>query len=194
MQCVVCRLDKDTSGLLLLTTHSDLIHTLTSPRHAVQKVYVVALAHPVAETERAAWVRFPDSEACLNHGNVADQDGSAASQQIQLREQLRERMQSERLASGELLLDGESKPCKPARIVFRSTTTACIAVTEGRYHQIRRMVAALGNHVAELHRESIGDLTLGELAPGEYRDIQRQEVAPSGGSSASPDDHSDTGY
>lgn len=85
-------------------------------------------------------------------------------------------MQSEKLAAGDLLLEGESKPCKPARITFRSATEVCIAVTEGKYHQIRRMVAALGNHVAELHRESVGDLTLGELAPGEHELIQRDVV------------------
>jgi len=50
-------------------------------------------------------------------------------------------------------------------------------VTEGRYHQIRRMFAAAGNHVTALHRVQIGSLELGDLAPGEWRTLDPQTAA-----------------
>lgn len=62
---VVCRLDKDTSGLLLLTTYSELVHTLTSPKHQVEKLYRVTLANAVAESARAEWVRPSHLAGCL---------------------------------------------------------------------------------------------------------------------------------
>ncbi|MDF9132567.1 16S rRNA pseudouridine(516) synthase, partial [Escherichia coli] len=50
--------------------------------------------------------------------------------------------------------------------------------SEGRYHQVKRMFAAVGNHVVELHRERIGGITLdADLAPGEYRPLTEEEIA-----------------
>lgn len=63
-------------------------------------------------------------------------------------------------ASGALMLDGESKPLAPAILEPITTRTARLAVTEGRYHQVRRMFAATANQVTALHRESIGALVL----------------------------------
>ena len=72
-------------------------------------------------------------------------------------------------ASGTLVLEGESKPCLPARLEVISAQRARLHLAEGRYHQVRRMFAAVGNHVLELHRSQIGGLTLGALAAGEWR-------------------------
>jgi 16S rRNA pseudouridine516 synthase len=52
-----------------------------------------------------------------------------------------------------------------------------LTVTEGRYHQVRRMFAAVGNHVEALHRSRIGGLSLGELAAGQWRPLDRADVA-----------------
>jgi 16S rRNA pseudouridine516 synthase len=73
-------------------------------------------------------------------------------------------------AAGTLILDGEDKPLAPARLEVLSPTTACLTITEGRYHQVRRMFAAVGNHVEALHRDRVGGLDLPrDLASGRYR-------------------------
>jgi 16S rRNA pseudouridine516 synthase len=121
------RLDKDTSGLLLLTDQSALVHRLTSPRHKVPKVYRATLDRAPA----------PDTAALF--------------------------------ASGTLRLDGEDDPCVPAALEMLGPLEARLTLTEGRYHQVRRMFAATGSTVLTLHREQFGDLTLEEMAPGTWR-------------------------
>ncbi|MGX1746287.1 MULTISPECIES: 16S rRNA pseudouridine(516) synthase [unclassified Brevundimonas] len=130
------RLDKQTSGLLLLTDDGDLLHRVISPKRHVAKVYRATLAQPLNGTEEALF------------------------------------------ASGELVLEGEDKPLAPAVLEVISPTEARLTVTEGRYHQVRRMFAAVGNHVEALHRERLGRLALpDELAPGEWRLLTEDEIA-----------------
>jgi 16S rRNA pseudouridine516 synthase len=73
-------------------------------------------------------------------------------------------------ASGELMLESETTPLRPAVLEPLSDRSAYLTITEGRYHQIRRMFAAVGNHVVGLHRDRIGALDLpADLAEGRYR-------------------------
>ena len=72
-------------------------------------------------------------------------------------------------ASGTLMLDNEKTPLLPAELEVLSATTARLTLHEGRYHQVRRMFAAIGHHVQALHRERIGGLTLGDLPEGQWR-------------------------
>lgn len=73
-------------------------------------------------------------------------------------------------ASGALVLEGEDKALAPAILQPVSATSARLIVTEGRYHQVRRMFAATGNHVIALHREAVGRLELpADLPPGAWR-------------------------
>jgi len=131
----VGRLDKQTSGLLLLTDDGDLLHRIISPRRHVAKVYRATLARPLTGQEGAIF------------------------------------------ASGELMLEGEVKPLAPAQLDPVSPTEARLTVTEGRYHQVRRMFAAVGNHVEALHRERLGGLALADdLAPGEWRMATVDEI------------------
>jgi 16S rRNA pseudouridine516 synthase len=124
----VGRLDKDTSGLLLVTDDGALLHRIISPRSHIAKHYVATLARPLEGHEAAAF------------------------------------------ASGELMLEGEDKPLLPAHMEVLSPTRARLTITEGRYHQVRRMFAAVGNHVAALHRDQVGGLSLpDDLPPGGYR-------------------------
>lgn len=130
------RLDKQTSGLLLLTDDGDLLHRVISPKRHVKKVYRATLARPLNGTE----------------GDL--------------------------FASGHLMLEGEDKPLSPAELEVVSPTEALLSVTEGRYHQVRRMFAATGNHVEALHRERLGGLTLpDDLAPGEWKLLNADEIA-----------------
>lgn len=131
----VGRLDKQTSGLLLLTDDGDLLHHATSPKRRVKKTYRVRLARPLKGTE----------------GDL--------------------------FASGRMMLENEDKPLASAELEVVSTTEALLRITEGRYHQVRRMFAATGNHVVELHRERIGRLNLPDsLASGEWRILGEEEV------------------
>jgi len=130
------RLDKQTTGLLLLTDDGDLLHRVISPRRHVAKVYRASLARPLQGQESALF------------------------------------------ASGQLVLEGEDKPLAPAGLEVLSPTEARLTVTEGRYHQVRRMFAAVGNHVEALHRERLGGLSLpDDLALGEWRLLTDAEIA-----------------
>lgn len=81
-------------------------------------------------------------------------------------------------AAGDLMLDGEDKPLSPAVMTTLSPTSALLTITEGRYHQVRRMFAAMGNHVTALHRDRIGGLDLpGDLEPGAWRLLSEADVA-----------------
>jgi len=128
------RLDKETSGLLLLTDDGQLLHRLTSPKNHVPKLYEVTLDRPL-------------------NGNETDI-----------------------FATGELMLNGEKSPCLPAKLTIIDDTHVTLEITEGRYHQVRRMFAAVGNHVTALHRSRIGDLMLGDLKFGEYRMVSQNEL------------------
>jgi 16S rRNA pseudouridine516 synthase len=123
------RLDKETSGLLLLTDDGALLHRLTSPRHHVAKLYEATLDRPLRGDE------------------------------------------AEIFASGTLMLNGEKNPCLPAKLTIIDESHVTLEITEGRYHQVRRMFAAVGNHVTKLHRSTFGDLTIEDLEVGEYRII-----------------------
>lgn len=127
----VGRLDKDTSGLLLVTDQSPLVHRLTSPKHKVPKVY---RAHVDRDLPAELGALF---------------------------------------ASGTLMLPGETEPCAPAELQIVAPREATLTLTEGRYHQVRRMFAAAGATVLTLHRERFGTLDLGTLAPGEWRELPR---------------------
>ena len=136
----VGRLDRDTSGLLLLTDDHQLLHRLSSPKHHVAKRYVAML-------------------------DVAPPNDLAA-----------------RFGSGELLLEREATPCLPALVEVISERTIVVTLTEGRYHQVRRMFASVGCHVEALVRESVGALTIAELglAPGEYCRVEPAQLTTAG--------------
>jgi 16S rRNA pseudouridine516 synthase len=86
--------------------------------------------------------------------------------------------EAEAFAAGTLMLDGEKEPLAPAVLEPLSATEARLTITEGRYHQVRRMFAAVGNHVAALHRDRIGGLELpADLDPGAWRILQPQDHA-----------------
>ncbi len=77
-----------------------------------------------------------------------------------------------------LLLKNELKPTLPAQLVIQSKKQVLLTIQEGRYHQVKRMFAAVGNHVEALHRVSIGTITLDvQLGDGEWRYLTEDEIA-----------------
>ena len=128
------RLDRGTSGLILITDDGALSHRLTSPKHEVEKCYEVTAA-----------AALPDHLGEL-------------------------------FAAGTVLLNGEAKPCRPARLEVTSTQTARLYLKEGKYHQVRRMFAGQGCAVTALHRSTFGNLELADLSEGDWREVQASEL------------------
>ncbi|MDQ3510634.1 MAG: pseudouridine synthase [Pseudomonadota bacterium] len=125
----VGRLDRDTSGLLLMTDDGQLLHRIVSPKARLAKVYEATLASALRGDEAATF------------------------------------------ASGALMLESENTPLAPAAMETIDPRHARLTLTEGRYHQVRRMFAAVGNHVQALHRSRIGELELEGLPAGEWRTL-----------------------
>ena len=82
----------------------------------------------------------------------------------------------EQLENG-LMLRSEEKATLPAKVVALSETQILLTLSEGRYHQVKRMLAAVGNHVTRLHRVSIGSITIEDLPQGEWRELTKTEVS-----------------
>jgi len=134
VQCLG-RLDEDTSGLLLLSDDGQFIHTWSSGKKRIPKVYEVSVRHALSEAL---------IDALLNGVQLHDEPN-------------------------------------PVRAAFCSATgerSLRLTITEGKYHQVKRMVAAAGNRVEALHRSAVGGLALpADLAPGEWRWLDAADVA-----------------
>ncbi len=77
-----------------------------------------------------------------------------------------------------VMLNGEDKPTLPAELIILAPHKAELSLCEGRYHQVKRMFAAVGNRVTQLHRQSIGEIQLdASLAVGSYRILSKQEIS-----------------
>ena len=77
-----------------------------------------------------------------------------------------------------VMLRNDTKPTKPAQVEVLQSQLIELTISEGRYHQVKRMLAAVGNHVTTLHRSRIGGVTLDSaLAPGESRFLTSTEIA-----------------
>ncbi|WP_096189789.1 pseudouridine synthase [Evansella halocellulosilytica] len=133
----VGRLDKDTTGLLLLTNDGKLAHQLTSPKKKVEKTYRVHIDAPL-------------------------QDGN-----------------KDALEQGVILDDGyETKPARLEYVNGERGTLVKLTITEGKFHQVKRMFQARGRNVIALKRESMGPLLLDpHLDPGTYRELTDEEIA-----------------
>ena len=79
-------------------------------------------------------------------------------------------------ASGTLMLESETSPLLAAELEELGPRQAQLTLHEGRYHQVRRMFAATGNHVEALHRPRVGGLELGGLAPGQWRALDASDL------------------
>ena len=132
---VAGRLDKDTTGLLLLTDDGQWSHQITSPNKHCSKTYRAELAESFTDSAKQA----------LEEG---------------------------------VLLHNEKKPTRPATVNIINERCIELSIAEGKYHQVKRMLAAVGNHVNQLHRQQIGSIVLDpSLDVGEYRLLTLEEVS-----------------
>ncbi len=128
------RLDKDSEGLLILTSDGDFCHRVISPKSGIEKEYFIRVRHP-----------FPEGAEAL-------------------------------FEKGAVLEDGEV--CLPARLEpSEDRLSAVVWLSEGKYHQVKRMALAAGTRVEYLKRLSIGGVRLDEkLAPGAFRELTETEL------------------
>ena len=130
----VGRLDKDTSGLLLLTNDGEFAHRVISPKSEVEKLYYAVVDGELTREDAAAFER------------------------------------------GIVLADGTH--CLPAKLTDLGGGRCTVAVMEGKYHQVRRMLASRGKPVTQLKRLSVGGLKLDEnMAEGGFRELEQTELA-----------------
>lgn len=126
------RLDKDTTGLMIITNDGMLAHNILSPKKHVKKIYEVTIDIPVTEK------------------------------------------MVKKFADGIMLNDGE---CKPGKLEITGEYTCRVTISEGRYHQIKRMFGCLKAKVIELNRICIGNLHLpNNLKQGECRELTENEL------------------
>ncbi len=142
------RLDADTTGLVLITDDGRWSHNVISPKKECQKTYRVWLRNEIEDE------KLSDLVSHFKQGV-----------QLQGEDSLTRPAILTRVEEGDLI-DKQS---------YRSEVL--LTITEGKYHQVKRMFAAVGNKVIGLHREQIGEITLGELAPGEWRELTDDEIA-----------------
>ncbi len=129
------RLDKDTTGFVLITDDGDFAHRILSPKNHIQKTYIAHLEKPISPTEIAI------------------------------------------LKQGVVLRDGTQLLPASVDIIGEDMQTVQIRICEGKYHQIKRMLAAVGNRVTALRRTHMGALPLdAALPPGACREITLEEL------------------
>lgn len=130
----VGRLDEDTTGLLIMTDDGQLIHSLSSPKRKVPKVYRVTVRHPLDEPQRQA------------------------------------------LLAG-VMLNDDPDPAHAVAAEIVDSHTLLLTITEGRYHQVKRMLAAVSNRVEALCRVAVGGLELpADLPPGQWRWLEAADL------------------
>jgi 23S rRNA pseudouridine2457 synthase len=145
------RLDLDSEGLMLLTSDGTLAHRITDPQHKLPKVYL-------AQVER-----IPNEEALerLRRGVVLNGKKT-------------------RPAEVRLLPDDPQLPDRSIPIRFRKNVPTAwleIILREGLNRQVRRMTAAVGHPTLRLARIAIGPIELGDLQPGQWREVTSREIA-----------------
>lgn len=156
LQCVG-RLDVDTEGLLLFTTDGTLHHYLTTPKWQVPKTYEVFLHNAVQAEVRNAYT------ARLKEGLFIPAEGKEKAVLCK---------------SAHLVWKDEGAYTLPWNSSERAPAVCEITVYEGKFHEIKRLFAALGNEVSYLKRLSINNLVLDkDLALGECRALTQDEVA-----------------
>lgn len=134
------RLDKDTEGLLIITSDGQLAHRIISPQKDVSKLYYARVDGPLSQA---------DADAFAAGLHISDADGEFDARPARL----------------EILSSSPQESC------------ARVSVTEGKYHQVKRMFSSRGVQVTYLRRERIGALALdGALAPGQWRELTQEEV------------------
>lgn len=148
------------------------VYDLLPPRYRVRTPALSTVGR--LDRDTSGLLLFTDDGALL-HRIISPKASVTKVYEATLAQELRGD-EGELFASGTLLLESETEPLAPARLDVLGPRHARLGVTEGRYHQVRRMFAATGNHVETLQRVSVGGLPLGALPAGEWRVLDAADV------------------
>jgi 16S rRNA pseudouridine516 synthase len=149
------------------------VHDLLPPRFRLRNPALSSVGR--LDRDTTGLLLFTDDGALL-HRIIAPKAKLAKVYEAELAEDLRGD-EAALFASGTLLLESETTPLAAARLEALAPRHARLTLTEGRYHQVRRMFAATGNRVLALHRPAIGGLALGTLAVGAWRLLGPEDVS-----------------
>ncbi len=141
------RLDRDSEGLLLLSNDGELIHRLTDPRYHLPKIYYAQVEGEVT----------PAALEALRHG-------------VEIKDYRTRPAKVKEIPEPEL--PARSKPITP----HAPTHWLQIEISEGKKRQVRHMTAAVGLPTLRLVRVAVGSIRLGDLQPGQWRDLTRKEA------------------
>lgn len=150
-----------------------LVYDLLPPRFALRNPVLSTVGR--LDRDTSGLLLFTDDGQLL-HRIISPKAAVAKVYEATLAEDLRGD-EAATFAAGTLMLEGETEPLEPATLEMLGPRHARLTLTEGRYHQARRMFAAVGNHVVTLERIALGGLSLDGLPSGEWRLLTAEDTA-----------------
>ena len=163
----VGRLDKDSEGLLLLTNDGQLAHKLLSPKYHVEKIYYIRVSGYLIESDIKA----------LQSGEMRLDGKPCLPADLKILKILKINPGNKNQDKNKNNLSGELKAELKTGLEPESESEALLILREGRYHQAKRMLAALGKPVLYLKRVKFGNLPLNpDLKPGDFRFLTDEEL------------------
>jgi len=170
---MVVLMNKPTGYVCSLKDRGQLVYELLPSRFAERKPVLSTIGR--LDSDTSGLLLFTDDGDFL-HKIISPRNHVAKIYEVTCARPL-EAHYAEVFSSGTLILNEEKEALKPAFLEVTGETTARLTLYEGRYHQVRRMFAAVGNHVLSLHRAQMGELTLGDLKPGKWRRLNDTDIA-----------------
>ena len=170
---LVLMLNKPTGYVCSLKDRGNLVYELLPTRFSERKPVLSTIGR--LDSDTSGLLLFTDDGDYL-HKIISPKNHVAKIYEVTCARPL-EPHYGEIFATGTLVLESEKDALKPAFLDVTGEKTARLTLYEGRYHQVRRMFAAVGNHVETLHRARMGDLTLDGLAPGSWRLLGADDIA-----------------
>jgi len=169
---MVLMLNKPTGFVCSMKDRGRLVYELLPERFAVRKPALSTIGR--LDSDTSGLLLFTDGGDFL-HKIISPRNHVAKIYEVTCARPL-EPHYGDIFAAGTLVLESEKDALKPAFLEVTGEKTARLTLYEGRYHQVRRMFAAVGNHVEALHRAQMAQLTLGDLKPGKWRLLTAQEA------------------
>ncbi len=170
---MVLMLNKPTGFVCSMKDRGRLVYELLPDRFATRKPALSTIGR--LDSDTSGLLLFTDDGDYL-HKIISPRNHVAKIYEVTCARPL-EAHYGDIFAAGTLVLESEKDALRPAFLEVTGEKTARLTLYEGRYHQVRRMFAAVGNHVESLHRAQMGDLTLGDLKPGKWRLLSAQEAS-----------------
>jgi 16S rRNA pseudouridine516 synthase len=171
-QGLILMLNKPTGFTCSRKDVGRLVYDLLPPRFGVRNPVLSTVGR--LDRDTSGLLLFTDDGQLL-HKIISPKSALAKVYEATLAEDLRGN-EGELFAAGTLMLEGETDPLEPAMLEVLGPRHVRLSITEGRYHQVRRMFAAVGNHVETLERVALGGLTLGGLEPGKWRQLTQDDI------------------